>query len=108
MVHFNDLLADLDGEMHRLADYLEIEVHNSQWADVVRRCTFDEVKRDTSKVVADNIAFAFEGGADTFINKGTNGRWIGVLDDEDLSLYETEMAKLPADYVRWLELGGQT
>ena len=108
MVHFNDLLADLDGEMRRLADYLEIEVHNSQWADVVRRCTFDEVKRDTSKVVADNIAFAFEGGADTFINKGTNGRWIGVLDDEDLSLYATEMAKLPADYVRWLELGGQT
>ena len=106
LVHFNDLLADLDGEMRRIAAYLDIELTEEQWPDVVKRCTFAEVKKDTSKVVGDSLAFAFEGGGDRFINKGTNNRWVGVLDDEDLALYEAAMAKLPADYADWLQNGG--
>ena len=108
MLHFNDLLADLDGEMRRIADYLEIDVPAEQWADVVNRCTFNEVKKDPSKVVAPLMDVAFKGGGDTFINKGTNGRWLGVLDAEDLDLYAQAMAKLPADYAHWLEHGGAT
>ena len=106
MIHFNDLLADLEGEMRGIADYLEIDVPEAAWPDVVRRCTFAEVKKDPSKVVGENIAFAFKGGADTFIHKGTNGRWREILDDEDLALYDAAMAKLPADYAAWLEGGG--
>lgn len=108
MIHFNDLLTDLDGEMRKIAQYLEIDVPEDQWPDVVRRCTFDEVKKDTSKVVGEEIAFAFKGGGDAFIHKGTNGRWVGVLDDEDLALYEAAMAKLPPDYANWLQNGGPT
>jgi aryl sulfotransferase len=107
MLHFNDLLADLDGEMRRVADFLEINVPAECWDDVVNRCKFETVKKDPAKVVGENIDFAFKGGADAFINKGTNGRWVGVLDDEDLSLYEEAMAKLPADYANWLENGNQ-
>lgn len=44
--------------------------------------------------------------ADTFIHKGTNGRWQRVLDEEDMALYEAAMRKLPADYAQWLENGG--
>lgn len=106
LVHFNDLLADLDGQMRDIAHYLELDVPEEHWPDVVRRCTFAEVKKDPSKVVGDNIAFAFKGGADAFINKGTNGRWVGVLDDEDLALYDEAMGKLPSDYARWLQDGG--
>lgn len=105
MLHFNDLLADLDGEMRRIADFLDIEVPPQHWADVVQRCTFAEVKKDPSKVVGPNIDFAFKGGADTFIHQGTNGRWIGVLDDDDLALYREAMSALPEDYAAWLETG---
>lgn len=105
LVHYNDLRADLDGEMRGIADYLGIEISEDLWPDVVRRCTFEEVKKDPSKVVGEGIAFAFKGGGDTFINKGTNKRWVGVLDDEDLALYDEAMAKLPADYAAWLENG---
>ena len=105
MLHFNDLLADLDGEMHRIAEFLQIDIPVDQWPSVVERCTFETVKRDTSKVIGANIEFAFKGGADTFINQGTNGRWVGVLDDEDLALYEAAMAQLPSDYAHWLENG---
>jgi len=108
MVHFNDLLADLEGEMRAIASYLEIEVPNELWPDVVKRCTFAEVKKDPGKVVGENISFAFKGGAETFINKGTNKRWEGVLDEEDLALYDEAMAKLPADYAHWLQNGGST
>ena len=37
------------------------------------------------------LEFAMKGGADTFINKGTNGRWEGVLDTDDLALYHQAM-----------------
>ena len=30
----------------------------------------------------------FEGGADRFFHKGTNGRWHDVLTESDLALYE--------------------
>jgi aryl sulfotransferase len=108
MLHFNDLLADLDGEMRRIAEFLNIEIPEDQWASVVQRCTFKEVKKNPSKVVGPNIDFGFKGGADTFIHKGTNGRWVGVLDDEDLSLYEEAMSKLPSDYAAWLQNGRLT
>ena len=106
LVHYNDLLADLDGEMRKLAAYLEIEVPEDKWDEVVRRCTFDEVKKDPSKVVGGNIDFAFKGGSQTFIHKGANGRWKDLLDDEDLALYRAAMDELPADYADWLENGG--
>ena len=108
MVHFNDLLADLDSEMRRISDFLGIDVPHEKWAAVVERCTFAAVKRNPAKVVGEEIASGFIGGADTFINKGTNGRWVGVLDEDDLALYEEAMAKLPPNYARWLENGGSS
>ena len=54
------------------------------------------------------IDFGFKGGADTFIHKGTNGRWVGVLDEEDLALYDEAMSKLPPDYAMWLQNGRLT
>jgi aryl sulfotransferase len=106
MVHFNDLLADLDGEMRRIAEYLEISVTEELWPDVVKRSTFAEVKKDPKKIVGETVDISFKGGADAFIYKGDNGRWVGVLDDEDLALYEKAMAELPADYANWLQNGG--
>lgn len=107
LVHYNDLLADLDGEMRRIAAFLDIDVPEASWPDLVKRCTFAEVKRDPSKVVGENIAFAFKGGADSFIHKGTNGRWRGVLDEEDLALLDAAMERYPDDYAHWLAEGAR-
>lgn len=107
LIHYNDLIDDLDTEMRGIADFLDITVPDHLWRDVVNRCTFDAVKKDPSKVVGDNISFAFKGGADSFIHKGTNGRWVGVLDEEDLKLYRDAMAQLPLDYANWLQDGGK-
>ncbi len=107
LVHYADLLADLEGEMRAIAAYLNIEVPQAQWPRVVKACRFDTVKADPEKVVGD-MSFGFKGGAKTFINKGTNGRWRDVLSADDLQLYAQAMARtLPADCAAWMENGSR-
>lgn len=103
--HYADMLDDLEREMRRVADYIGVTVPESSWPRVVDACRFETVKKNPEKVTGD-MGFAFRGGAGTFINKGTNGRWKDVLTAEDLELYETAMARLPPDCARWLERGG--
>lgn len=68
-------------------------------------CTFASVKKDPEKVVGD-MSMMFKGGAQTFINKGTNGRWRELLNEADLALYEATMARtLSPDCARRLEQG---
>jgi aryl sulfotransferase len=48
----------------------------------------------------------WKGGAQTFMNKGTNGRWREVLSAEELAQYDSLCAKaLTPDCRRWLESG---
>ena len=48
-VHFADLLADLDGQMRRISDYLSIPVNEAIWPVLVRSVTFDEMKSNAAK-----------------------------------------------------------
>jgi aryl sulfotransferase len=105
LVHYADLLEDLEGQMRQIADYLGIDVPEYRWPDVVHACRFETVKRDPEKVVGD-MSPSFRGGAQTFINKGTNGRWREMLKDDDLAFYEAAKQRvLPADCAEWLENG---
>jgi aryl sulfotransferase len=48
----------------------------------------------------------FEGGAKTFINKGTNGRWRDTLTTEEIRWYEAVAeAQLGAACAHWLANG---
>ena len=50
----------------------------------------------------------WEGGAGRFINKGTNGRWRDVLNDDDNRRYRMLAAEqLGDDCARWVETGGR-
>jgi len=43
---------------------------------------------------------------DRFFYKGTNGRWRGVLTDDELAMYErTKSEVMTPDCARWLEQG---
>lgn len=107
LIHFNDLRADLEGQMRGLADYLEIEVPESCWPAVVHACEFETVKANPEKVLEPMIEVMFKGGGQTFIYKGTNGRWKDVLGEEELDLYRQAMERtLSPDCARWLETGG--
>jgi aryl sulfotransferase len=104
LVHYSDLLADLAGEMRRIADFLGVDVPAHLWGDVVRRCEFEAMKSDHDASAI--LSMAFDNGAQAFFNQGTNGRWRGVLTEAQLQRHEHLVHKLlPDDAARWLERG---
>jgi aryl sulfotransferase len=105
LVHFARLKADLAGEMRSIADFLEIDIPEAKWPDVVEHCTFDWMKANAART-APGAGLFWEGGADTFIHKGTNGRWRDVLSPTESLAYE-RMAeeRLGAECARWLKTG---
>ncbi|MGD8832453.1 MAG: sulfotransferase domain-containing protein [Pseudomonadales bacterium] len=105
LVHYNDLKKDLDGEMKRIARFLDIEVPEEKWAAVADRCTFERMREDES--IVGDMSGGFEGGTKGFIFKGTNGRWRSELTAEELARYDRRLRdSLPADAVAWTTHGG--
>jgi aryl sulfotransferase len=103
--HYNDLLQDPEGEMRRLADYLEIDVPESAWPRILEATSFSGMKSNAEHYAPSGGAF-WKGGAKTFINKGTNGRWREVLSDEELAQYDAACERaLTPECRHWLEHG---
>lgn len=106
LVHFNDLKADLEGSVRRLADFLEIAPSADKWLEILEHCSFDYMKSHAD-ICAPGGGTLFEGGGRTFINKGSNGRWRDGLTAEDSARYEAKaLAELGPDCARWLKDGG--
>jgi len=104
-VHYNDLKADLDGEMRRIAGFLDIDVPGAKWPELVDLATFTSMKRDTD-ILGPEMGMIFEGGADRFLYKGTNDRWRDVLTADDLALYDIAAERTLTPELRcWLERG---
>jgi len=99
-VHFDDLKADLDAEMRRVATFLDLEVDESRWTELVERCTFASMKQRSAEI--NDFDRLFIGGADTFLYKGTNGRWRDVLTADEVAAFDQQSAiRLPADVNAW-------
>jgi aryl sulfotransferase len=99
--HFDDMKSDLEGQMRRVADFLAIEIEEPKWPTLVQQCTFEGMKA-RSREIADFDAH-FQGGADTFLFKGTNGRWRDVLTAEELEQFDKRCAELlPPDAIAWV------
>jgi len=103
-VHYNALKADLGREMRRVASFLNIGIPAARWPGVVDRCTFEGMRADADKV--GNFERAFEGGAESFLFKGVNGRWRDVLTEGELQRYRHRVEELLApEAAHWLEHG---
>ena len=103
-VHYKDLQADLDGEMRRVAGFLDIDIPEALWPGVVERCTFERMREAADKI--GDFQRIFEGGAESFLFKGTNGRWRGMLTEGELQRYQDRVEELLApEAAHWLEHG---
>jgi Sulfotransferase domain. len=104
LVHFNDLKTDLDGEMRRIAAFIGAEVDPRHWSDQVGRCTFEAMKHRAAEI--GEFERNFVGGGESFLHKGTNGRWRDVLSDDELARYRDAVGKFLTDEMAaWLEHG---
>ena len=106
LVHYNDLLANLNKEMRRVAGFLEIKHSDEMFEKLTERATFANMKENADEF-APGAGALFIGGSKQFIFKGTNGRWKDVLTAEELHQFDEAVAKaLPPACVQWLEHGG--
>jgi aryl sulfotransferase len=104
-IHFTKLKQDMQGEMRRMADFLDIQVDPARWDAIFEYCSFDWMKANATKSVP--LAGAFwDAGAKVFINQGVNGRWSDTLTAEESAAYEERaVQELGADCARWLAKG---
>src|SRR3954452_3930377 len=105
LVHYANLKRDLSGEMQRVARFLDIAIHEAEWPALIEHCTFDYMKKHAAN--AEPLGGAiWEGGADSFIFKGTNGRWRDQLTREDIEAYERRaLSELGPECAHWLASG---
>jgi aryl sulfotransferase len=108
LVHYNDLKHDLDGEMRRISQFLEIEIPQTTWPSLVSAANFESMRAAGSTLMPQTRSMFVE-GSDRFFNMGVNGRWRGVFEHSDLMLYNTKVqAKLSPALAAWLEGGRLT
>jgi aryl sulfotransferase len=105
LVHYNDLKADLPGEMQLIASFLDIEIAPEIWPDLVKAAGFEAMRREGAMLMG-KVGTVFQGGSSRFFHKGTNERWRGVFREEDLLLYEAKAAAaVSPECMAWVASG---
>jgi aryl sulfotransferase len=105
LAHYADLSADLDGEMRRIADFLDIAVDEAVWPSLVRAAGFEAMKAAGGELMPQTRSM-FSEGPNRFFHKGESGRWKSIFTDEDLAAYATKAkTELTPGLMAWLEAG---
>ena len=86
-IHYQNLKDDMEGEIRRIAAFLDIPIDEHKWEKIVYHCTFDYMKHNAT-LSTPLGGVIFDGGAKVFVNQGTNGRWKEILTAEDIEMYE--------------------
>jgi aryl sulfotransferase len=105
LVHFEAMRRDLGAEIRRVAAFLEIDIAPAAFPRILKHCGFDWMKANARRAAPLGGLF-WDGGAETFIHRGTNGRWRERLGEQDcadyLAMARAELGDACAD---WLESG---
>ncbi|HET8637827.1 MAG TPA: sulfotransferase domain-containing protein [Acidobacteriaceae bacterium] len=105
LVHYATLKSDLAGEISRIAQFLGISADAETLSRIEQHCTFNYMKANAEKF-APRGGQQFEGGAQSFIYKGTNGRWGDILTRSEIASYEaTARRELGEACAEWLATG---
>jgi aryl sulfotransferase len=101
LVHYADLLADLEGEMRRIAARLGVEVPEPVWPALVEAATFESMRSRSDDLVPDAMGVLKD--RSRFFRSGTSGTGRAVLSPGELRDYEERVAGLaPPEVVAWL------
>ena len=104
-VHYNDMKADLAGEMARISEFLEIDTPPDRLATLAKAAEFETMKAN-GQALLPKLGQYFDHGSERFLNKGVNGRWKDILTEADLARYEAVFRrKVSPACAEWLEHG---
>jgi hypothetical protein len=102
LLHYDDLKADLDGQMRRVSDRLGIPVDEPRWPALVKAATFDRMRANADRIAPDTTNRIWQDNQQ-FFHRGTSGQWQALLDEAGLDRYFARVAELaPDDIARWL------
>jgi aryl sulfotransferase len=101
LVHYDDLLHDLDGAMRWLASRLGMEADEAVWPALVHAATFDAMRDAAGTVAPDALGVFKHPGA--FFRHGVSGDGRAALTPAEVEQYHSRAARLaPADMLAWL------
>jgi hypothetical protein len=94
LVHYDDLQADLEGEMRHLAERLEIVIDEEVWPSLVAEARFDRMRDRADKLAPQVTMAGLWRDASRFFNRGGSGQWQTLLGSADLDRYWTRVRQL--------------
>jgi hypothetical protein len=101
LVHYDDLAADLPGQMRGIARRLGIAVPEPAWPALIRAATFERMRESADRLVPARQGM-FRDTA-SFFHRGTSGAGREILSDAELAGYHARAARLaPPDLLGWL------
>ena len=101
LVHYADLLADLDGEMRRLASRLGVSVDPVVWPALVEAATFERMQARSAELAPNALGVLMD--PSRFFRSGTSGGGRALLSPDERAAYDERVrAEAPPDLVAWL------
>lgn len=105
LVHYDELSADLEFQMRRLAGLLGISVPDELWPSLVRAATFDEMRAQAARQAPDPAGVLKDPAA--FFRRGRSGAASEVLTESEIAHYHERAAELaPPEVLGWLHQAG--
>jgi aryl sulfotransferase len=101
LAHYEDLSADLPGQMHRLAGRLGLDVPAQLWPALVSAASFPSMRARASRLAQGPAGILID---DTeFFRQGRSGAGRAVLSQAEFGRYQAKVARMaPADALAWL------
>ena len=106
LFHYGDLVADLPGQVRRLAGVLGIDVDEGRVRAIADAATFDAMRRDPERFVPDLAHGIWRSNGD-FFREARVGAWRSLLDDEGLRRYGDRVSALcpSTEFSSWVHGG---
>jgi aryl sulfotransferase len=100
LIHYDDLSADLSGQMRRIADRLGITVPEPTWPGLVEAATFQSMRASADQLLGTGGILK---STAAFFPRGRSGAAREILTEHEIARYHSRVAQLaPADMLAWL------
>jgi hypothetical protein len=104
-LHYADLTHDLDGEMRRTAAFLEVEIDEAKWPQLVEAASFLGMKSKARDIAPDADLGEWRKSGD-FFRSARMGAWRAGLSASNQALYEdVNNKRLDPEMKAWMEHG---
>lgn len=101
LAHYADLQRDLEGEMRRIAQRLDIDIDEDRLPDLVAAARFDTMRERADEIVPESTLGVLQNNR-AFFHSGRNGQWRELLDEAGRRRYAERVKQLaPPDLIEW-------